>query len=123
MLKPNKTLIIISLFLTSNYSKSQCVNPNNVYNFSCNGKSYEIIKENKTWTDAAACAIERGGTLAEINDEIEQNSIMTEINNAGINFLPGSNDPQFMWIGGNEFSGEGNWIWDGNNDSIGVVFW
>jgi hypothetical protein len=119
----NKILTIILLVLTSNHVTGQCANSSNIYDFTYNGKSYEIVKENKTWIDAAACAVDRGGVLAEINDLDEQNAIVSEINNAGITFLPGSSDPQYMWIGGNDFLNEGNWVWDGDNDSIGAQFW
>lgn len=36
-----------------------------------------MIKENKTLIEAVACAVERGGKLAEINDVNEQNEIQT----------------------------------------------
>jgi hypothetical protein len=35
----------------------------NVYEFSFNGKSYEVVKEMKTWNSAVACAVEKGGYL------------------------------------------------------------
>jgi hypothetical protein len=28
-----------------------------------------------------------------------------------------------VWLGGNDFAVEGNWIWDGNNDGTGSQFW
>ena len=57
----------------------QCANSSNIYSFVYNGKTYEIIKENKTWADAASWAVERGGILTEINNVSEQNAIYTEL--------------------------------------------
>ena len=81
-------LLIVTILLgTINInSNAQCANTNNIYSFEFDGRTYEVIKENKTWIDAVACAIERGGKLAEINDVNEQNEIQNQvILNAGIN--------------------------------------
>ncbi len=93
-----------------------------------NGKSYEIIKENKTWIASAACAVARGGSLAEINNAAEQNAIFTQLNtNASINLkntiAPEGGNGSYVWIGGNDLSKEGTWIWDGNNGNSGPQFW
>jgi hypothetical protein len=86
------------------------------------------VKENKTWTDAAACAVERGGILAEINDQMEQDAVYDEaLNNAGISpsntVAPDGGGASYLWIGGNDLSTEGEWTWDGDNDGTGVQFW
>ena len=113
----------------SNYlALGQCANTSNIYSFVYNGKTYEVIKENKTWVDAASCAVERGGILTEINDAAEQNAIYTELNtNAGITVnntvAPDGGGGSYVWIGGNDLSIEGNWVWDGNNDSNSTQFW
>ena len=124
-----KISVITIIFLTSNYlALGQCANTSNIYSFVYNGKTYEVIKENKTWVDAAFCAVERGGILTEINDVAEQNAIYTELNtNAGITVnntvAPDGGGGSYVWIGGNDLSIEGNWVWDGNNDNNSTQFW
>jgi len=124
-----KILVTITIVLMGNYTVlGQCANSSNIYSFVYNGKTYEVIKENKTWIDAASCAVERGGILAEINDSSEQNAIFAELNsNAGINanntVAPDGGGGSYVWIGGNDIATEGNWVWDGNNDNNGIQFW
>ena len=91
------------------------------------GKKYEIVKESKNWSVAAACAVERGGYLVEINSLGEQNAIFSEISKAGIsiNYKP-INDgggTSYLWIGATDKYEEGKWIWDGKNSGDGVNFW
>ncbi len=121
-------LIIIITILNSNSGLSQCIDPTNIYSFIYNEKTYEIIKENKSWIDAASCAVERGGILAEINDAMEQTAIYNELNaNANINtnntVAPDGGGGSYVWLGGNDLQTEGNWVWDGNNDNNSVQFW
>ena len=47
-------------------------------------KVYEIVKENKTWIEAVACAVERGGILTEIDSQAEQDTIWSALGTAGI---------------------------------------
>ncbi len=105
---------------------SQCADPLNIYTFTYNGHTYEVVKEIKTWPEAVSCAIERDGYLAEINDEAEQDAIFDElINNADIN--EGDTQNQFgtasIWLGGHDAGEEGEWIWDGANSGTGPQFW
>ncbi len=107
---------------------SSCANSANIYPFTYNGKSYEIVKENKTWTDAAACAVERGGFLTEINNQPEQDAIYDELqNNAGITVTntvaPDGGNASYVWIGANDIAQEGHWVWNGNNDANTTQFW
>lgn len=123
------SLITIIFILSCDYIVfGQCVNISNVYPFVYNGKNYEVIKENKTWINAAACAVERGGMLTEINDLAEQNAIFNELaSNAGINtnntVAPDGGGASYVWIGGNDLTDEGDWVWDGDNDNNGTQFW
>jgi len=105
-----------------------CVDINNIYSFTYNSTVYEIVKENKSWVDAAACAVERGGILVEINDTLEQQAIFNQLqNNAGITVsntvAPDGGGASYVWIGANDISTEGEWFWDGDNDNIGAQFW
>ncbi len=121
-----KAILLFSFLFFSYNSFGQCANDANIYTFVYGGHSYEVVKENKTWTDAANCAIERNGYLAEINDSLEQNAIFDELSNkAGI--LHTNTQNQFgtgsVWLGGSDAGIEGNWIWDGNNNGTGSQFW
>lgn len=124
-----KTTTITIAFLISSYLLiGQCAIPTNIYTFSYNGKNYDIIKENKSWIDAAKCAVERGGVLIEINDSLEQNAIFNElVSNANITHsntvAPDGGGGAYVWIGGNDIATEGTWIWDGDNDGSGAQFW
>jgi hypothetical protein len=107
---------------------SQCADSVNIYGFSYNNKYYEVVKDMKNWTDAAACAVERGGYLVEINDLNEQNAIYDAIiNGAGVSttYTSVSNGGAiaYVWIGATDQTAEGTWLWDGNNDGLGVHFW
>lgn len=119
-------LLIVLLVMGCHHSFSQCADPSNIYSFVYDGHSYEVVKENKTWTEASACAVVRDGYLAEMNDEQEQAVIFTELTeNAGITISSTQN--QFgtasIWLGGSDAGAEGNWIWDGDNDGSGPQFW
>lgn len=119
-------LLLAILTIASNSSFGQCANPTNIYSFVHNGHSYEVVKENKTWTAAVVCAVSRGGYLAEIDDLAEQNAIFNELTtNAGITISNTQN--QFgtasVWLGGTDQGVEGNWIWDGANVGTGAQFW
>lgn len=116
------------LVMSNQIVKAQCASAANIFTFTYNNATYEVVKENKTWIDAAACAVERGGVLVEINDVAEQNAIFTEVNtNAGITVnntvAPDGGGGAYVWIGGNDLATEGDWAWDGDNDSIGSQFW
>lgn len=121
-------LAFIAFTLITNYTSAQCADSTNIYSFVYNGKTYEVVRENKSWIDAAACAVSRGGILTEINDLAEQNAIFNELdNNASIitnnTIAPDGGGASYIWIGGNDLQVEGNWVWNGNNDSNSVQFW
>ncbi|MDH7515656.1 MAG: lectin-like protein [Bacteroidota bacterium] len=108
--------------------RTQCANSANIYHFVYGGKSYEVVREKRTWVQAAACAHERGGVLAEINSAAEQTALFTQlISNAGITpsntTAPDGGGAAYVWIGGNDMAVEGRWIWDGANTGSGVQFW
>jgi hypothetical protein len=107
---------------------AQCADPLNIYHFTFAGKNYEVIKEKKTWSDAAACAVERGGYLVEINNLNEQQAVYNAIiNGAGVSptytTVPNGGGIAYVWIGGTDQQTEGTWLWDGNNDNTGLHFW
>ena len=123
----SKILALLSVLLVgSSFCYAQCADSTKIYSFSYDGHDYDVFKENKSWTDAVACALMRNGYLAEITSQGEQNAIFNELtNNAGIN--PSNTQNQFgtgsIWLGGSDAITEGSWIWDGNNDGNGPQFW
>jgi hypothetical protein len=119
---------LLLFFTQLEFGFAQCADTSNIYTFSYNGTNYELVRENKNWSDAAACAVARGGQLAIIDDSLEQIAIYTEIStNAAITasntVAPDGGGASYIWLGGNDFAVEGNWVWDGNGDSLGVQFW
>ncbi len=105
-----------------------CAGASDIYSFNYNGHTYEVVKERKNWTDAAACAVARKGYLAEINDAAENAAIFNQLsNNAGIttsNTIPNNGGgAAYVWIGGNDITTEGTWVWDGDNTGTSSQFW
>jgi hypothetical protein len=106
----------------------QCADPANVYTFTYSGRTYEVIRQKMNWQDAAACAVERGGYLVEINDAAEQAAVYDAIiNGAGVSptYTTVSNGGgiAYVWIGATDQQTEGTWLWDGNNTNTGAHFW
>lgn len=129
IMRTTTTLAIafVTMMLPAVTASAQCADEaENIYLFNYNGKSYEIIKENKTWTEAAACAVSRGGYLAEINNPEEQEAIFTQLANAAI--TPAETEAEdgfgsYIWLGGNDITTEGFWALNGDNDEQAVFFW
>lgn len=107
---------------------AQCdINPFLIRSFEFNGANYEIVLENRSWQDAASCATSRGGKLAEINSQEEQDAVFQEIITA---FIDPANTvawdgggASYLWLGSNDSASEGNWVWNGDNDSQSSPFW
>lgn len=122
----NKIMLIAAPLISFYTCFGQCADQENIYPFVYDGHSYEVVRENKSWTDASSCAVSRDGYLAEINDVEEQDAVFNElVNNAEI--IISNTENQFgtasIWLGGSDAEVEGDWIWDGNNDAIGPQFW
>ena len=128
-MKKKSIPFILSALLIGNAVLAQpCANPSNIYSFTYNGKSYEVVKEMKTWEDAAACAVELGGYLAEISSQGEQDALFDAIiNGAGVSptytTSPDGGGIAYVWIGATDVLTEGSWIWDGDNNGSGSNFW
>jgi len=123
-----KTLLLLITAMLPFGISAQCVsNPVNLHTFTYNGNTYQVVKENKSWADAAACAVEKGGYLAEINSQAEQDSVYANVQQAGINtantVAPDGGQASYLWLGGNDLGTEGAWTWDGDNDGTGTQFW
>jgi len=107
---------------------AQCADDANIYTFSYDGNDYQVVKENQTWEDAAACAVIKGGSLVRIDSAAEQAVIFSALSNdAGIVLSetdsPDGGGASYVWIGANDMASEGVWIWDGDNDGVGEQFW
>ena len=98
-----------------------------IIGLSINGNNYELVTDARSWAGAAAFAVSRGGALARIDNEGEQNAIFSALNGINIDLsstiAPDGGGASYLWIGGNDLATEGNWIWDGNNDQTGDQFW
>jgi hypothetical protein len=122
-----KTILLTALaFFTSTIIYAQC-SLVGVYSFNYNGHSYYVIKDMKTWKDAAACAKTAGGYLVEINDTLENIAVFNAITqgaNVSTTYttVPDGGGSAYVWIGAHDVV-EGTWIWDGDNDSIGINFY
>jgi hypothetical protein len=119
---------LLALSATTHLHAQGCADTSNIYKFSYHGKHYEIVKEMKTWDSAAACAVRRGGYLVQINSQQEQDSIYyaithgAAISSAYTTVIDGGGIA-YVWIGATDKHMEGKWLWDGNNDTIGINFW
>ena len=70
------------------------------------GNCYKLNQDLLTWEDAAKKCSEIGGHLASVHSDEENNFIFQTSNNA------------VTWLGGNDMSAEGSWIWsDGSSRS------
>lgn len=122
------TYILLLLCIHLYNLNAQCTNTADIYRFDHNGHTYEVVKDKKSWTEAAACAVARNGYLAEINDAAENTAVFDELlNNANINLSMTSTNngggASYVWIGGNDRATEGTWIWDGDNTGTSTQFW
>lgn len=119
------TLLVSSLIVFSQVN-AQCVPNPNVVTFTYDGHDYELIQETLSWEDAAACAVSRGGYLAEINSQQEHDSVYQWLS-TDQNITPSGTIDVFgaasIWLGGTDKNTEGDWVWNGDNDASGTSFW
>lgn len=114
-------LFVLSLF-------SQCASDTNIYRFDYAGHSYEVVREVVTWTNAATCAVVRGGYLVEISSQAEQDAVFDAIiTGAGVSptytSISNGGGIAYVWIGATDATTEGTWLWDGDNNGAGTNFW
>ena len=124
-------IILFSLGISMPMALSQTealINPDMIFRFTFEGRTYDVVKLMKTWDDAAKIATARGGKLVEINSRGEQNVVFNAIiNDAGItqnytSVIDGGGIA-YVWIGATDKVTEGKWMWDGNNSGNGLNFW
>ena len=92
--------------------------------FTYNGHSYKIVKSALTWQEASVSAHNEGGYLANIASIAENHEIYSRLNRyiasneyANSVALNGGN-ASYVWIGGNDISNEGRWVWENNNQEF-----
>ena len=135
VLKPIASAAIAVLAVTSfscSKEESNKKDDNNKNNetsleFKHDGHSYLIVKELKTWAEAAKDAAERGGYLVEIGSLAEQEAVYKGIRNAGISTtytkVNDGGGIAYVWIGAMA-TAERAWIWNGaNKTGQHPVFW
>jgi hypothetical protein len=127
--RPWSIVAVLALVVSalSQRAAAQCAAEASVYSFSYEGVRYEVVRELKSWTDAAACAVQRGGYLAQVDSAGEQSAIYSAIVAAGVaddyNPIRTGGGASYVWIGGTDRVTEGTWIWDGDNSGAGTAFW
>lgn len=118
---------LIALLAPARAAHAQCAQAANISSFTFQSKRYEIVKEKRSWTAAAACAVARGGHLVYIESSAEQTAVYNAIVAAGISPSYGNIDDgggiSYIWIGATDQSVEGDWIWDGTDSGTGTLFW
>jgi hypothetical protein len=124
----SKHLFLAILLAIAQKALPQCtVNAANIYSFAVSGITYEIVRENQTWVNAAACAVARGGRLAEIGSAAEQDTLNYRLTQAGITaantVAPDGGGASYVWLGGTDRVTEGSWFWDGVNAASVLQFW
>ncbi|GHT79268.1 hypothetical protein FACS189464_3970 [Bacteroidia bacterium] len=84
--------------------------------------TYELVKEKKTFADAAADAAAKGGYLVEIGSQSEQEAVykrITEGASANYTTVSDGGGVAYVWIGATDKAQEGKWLWTGS----GTNFW
>ena len=129
-MKTKSLLLCVGLIIIGSLKLSGqgCAGTANIYTFFYDNKTYEVIREKKTWTDAALCAVELGGYLVEINDANEQAAVYDAIiNGANVSpnytTVPDGGGIAYVWIGATDKAIEGTWLWNGANGPNGFNFW
>ena len=105
----------------------ECASSINIHPFTNGSSNYELVKEKKNWANAAACAVERGGFLVQIDSSAEQSAVYDAILASGVsshyNDLDDGGGVSYIWIGATDSKAEGAWLWDGTNSGFGFNFW
>jgi len=103
------------------------------FSFIHGGHSYLVIEQGRTWQAAAADAVARQvagapGYLTIIETAAENSAIFSELGRInprtyGNTRAPDGGNGVYAWIGANDLATEGDWIWDGDNDGVGELFY
>lgn len=106
---------------------AQCASPDDIYLFNMGDQNYGIVQVKMSWEEAALCAQELNGYLAEIETQEEQDAIYNAILSSGISPtyspVPDGGGTSYIWIGATDKNEEGTWLWDGDDNNTGANFW
>jgi hypothetical protein len=94
--------------------------------------TYLVVTTPTTWTDAAAAARSltvggRPGALVRIDDAAENAAIIAQLlaNIPAADFnltrAPDGGNGAYVWIGAQDITTDGVWIWDGDFDGVGPL--
>src|SRR5262245_34071943 len=119
-------LIVVLFFLGDSASAD--------FSFLHAGHSYQVVTQRRAWQAAANDAVTRQrsgapGHLAVIETAAENTAIFNQlIANIPAAQFPNTQAPDggngfFVWIAANDLAIEGNWIWDGEGDGVGQLFY
>ena len=79
---------------------------------------YILVTTARTWDQAEADAVARGGHLAQINDAAENAVILGKAATLVTTTAPDGGGAKYLWLGGRETATEGSYAWVG-----GSTFW
>ena len=99
------------------------------FRFVFNGHTYDVIETASTWSTAASEASKRSflgqqGYLARIDNEYENARIYVQLaNNISTSQYANTaasdgGGASYVWIGANDISSEGKWVWKDNNQQF-----
>lgn len=126
-----KTLLFLLPFLTIlSLTATAQGDPDTLtlHSFTYDGKQYDIVMNMHDWTTAAQVAVLKGGHLAHIESQAEADSVYNEIINGAMitsnyTVVNDGGGIAYVWIGGTDQATEGTWLWDGDFDNQGMIFW
>lgn len=124
----NRLKVILSFLFTVLLLVSTAQNKDNVYPFEYDGKNYEVVMEMRTFPQAVADAVQKGGHLVHINDAAENAAMWVGIVSGAVvptdyTTVNDGGGIAYVWIGGTDQNEEGKWLWDGDSDNEGENFW
>jgi cyclophilin family peptidyl-prolyl cis-trans isomerase len=88
------------------------------YTFYKGRTEYLLVTNAKTWDQAEADAVTKGGHLVQINDADENSLILSKISDKVTSTAGDGGGAKYCWIGGKETPTEGTYAWTG-----GATFW
>lgn len=88
------------------------------YKFYKGRTEYILVTTAKTWDQAEADAVAKGGHLVQINDATENALILSKISGKVTTTANDGGEAKYVWIGGKETTTEGTYAWTG-----GTTFW
>lgn len=126
-MKPAVAIVLLTSGIT--FLLSPCQVQATPVQWSGNGHWYEAVAVGSsgiTWTDAQAAAAARGGYLASITSDAENQFVFNLINSDAFWHNSGGGTAVGPWIGGYQPTGSpepaGNWQWD-SGESFGYNNW